>query len=122
MLQPWRGYGKRRSGGVADQELMAGATMFLSMKLADSAKQAADMARVSTQLGMAMNEFALMLANQAYPRLDLFGMSAGTARRRVAELKSEIPGLSQEVAFMTAEVQALDREGCSHDGSRDRRL
>lgn len=100
-------------GMVADADLMAAGNKFLAMGIADTAEEAAKLAEVSTQLGMAMGEdatasmenFALMMANQSIPRLDSFGISSSVVRERIAELMEETEGLSREQAFNTAVME-----------------
>ncbi|RLC72470.1 MAG: hypothetical protein DRI81_16350, partial [Chloroflexi bacterium] len=68
-------------GMVSDADLMQASNKLVAMGLASSSSEAAELAEVATQLGVAMGEdavgslenFALMLANQSIPRLDSFG-------------------------------------------------
>lgn len=100
-------------GMVADADLMAASNKFLAMGIVETTEEAAHLAEVSTQLGMAMGEdatasmenFALMMANQSIPRLDSFGISSSTVRERIAELMEETEGLSREQAFNTAVME-----------------
>lgn len=95
------------SGMVSDTDLMAGANRFLAMGLAGSIEEAAEMAEMAVQLGMAMGDeagpamenFALMLANQSIPRLDSFAISSSTARDRMNELMEATEGMTREEAF-----------------------
>ena len=97
-------------GMVDDVSAMQAATKFLAMGLAASTAEAAELAEVATQLGSAMSmdagvamaDFAALLANQSIPRLDNFGISSGRVRARIAELQIETKGLSREQAFLTA--------------------
>jgi hypothetical protein len=103
---------------ASDQELMAGATRFLTMRLADNITEAARMAEIATQLGMAMSmpggptaamsDFALLLANQSIQRLDQFGISSGAVRERIDELTSSQTGLTRETAFVTAVMEQAE--------------
>jgi hypothetical protein len=98
---------------VTDIELMSANSRFLSMGLADSADEAANLSRIAVTLGgamgkeagPAMEEFALLMANQSIPRLDTFGISAGKVRQRIKDLQAATPGLSRETAFMTATME-----------------
>jgi len=111
------------NGMVSNADLMASANQFMSMGLADSAEQAAQLAEMATRLGMAMGggaaesmeNFALMMANQSIPRLDSFGISSGQARERINELMETVEGMDRETAFMTAVMEqgavAMDRLG-----------
>ena len=100
-------------GMVADADLMQAGNKFMAMGLADSAEQAAQLAEVATQLGMAMGEdatasmenFALMMANQSIPRLDSFGISSGKVRERIEELMEANSEMSRETAFNMAVME-----------------
>lgn len=98
------------AGMVTDVELIESANRFLAMGLAESETAASKLARTAVILGgamgkeagPAMEEFALLLANQSIPRLDTFGISAGKVRLRIAELKDANEDLTKEQAFMIA--------------------
>ena len=100
-------------GMVADSDLMAASNKFLAMGIVETTEGAAELALVSTQLGMAMGEdatasmenFALMMANQSIPRLDSFGISSSKVRERIKELMDETAGLSREAAFNAAVME-----------------
>ena len=100
-------------GMVADTDLMQATNKFMSMGLADSSEEAAKLAEMATQLGSAMGmdatasmeDFALMLANQAIPRLDNFGISSGQVRTRIDELMAADQNLTREQAFMQAVME-----------------
>lgn len=100
-------------GMVADADLMGSANRFMSMGLAKTAEEAEKLATIAVTLGgamgkgptAAMEEFALMLANQSIPRLDTFGISAGQVRARIEELQAATPGLSRETAFLNAVME-----------------
>lgn len=105
-------------GAADDQALMAGATQFLTMHLADTVEEATTLAEIATQLGMAMNhpqgptgamsDFALMLANQSIMRLDQFGLSSGRVRQRIEELTEANKNMTRETAFMTAVLEEAE--------------
>ena len=94
-------------GMVADTDLMQATNKFMSMGLADSSEEAAKLAEMATQLGSAMGmdattsmgDFAQMLANQAIPRLDNFGISSGQVRTRIEELMAADQNLTREQAL-----------------------
>ncbi len=98
---------------VGDMALMEGANRFIAMGLASTGDQAAELAAIATQLGLAfrgdavegMEEFALLLANQSIPRLDTFGISAARVRGRIEELMNTVPGMTRETAFMQATME-----------------
>lgn len=103
-------------GTIDDLTLMEGANRFVAMGLANSTTEAAKLTTVASQLGLAfrgdaaagLEEFALLLANQSLQRLDSFGISAGTVRSRILELQEATPGLSREMAFMTATMEQAE--------------
>lgn len=68
---------------------------------------------VNPQLGgtaEAINQIQLTLSNMSYMRLDQLGVSAGQVRARMAELKAETKGLSDEQAFQTAVMEQLEQQ------------
>lgn len=101
-------------GMVAENDLVLAGNKFLAMGLAETTEEAAVLAEMATQLGMAMGEdatasmenFALMLANQSIPRLDSFGMSSGKVREDINRLMAADKSLTREQAFMTAVMEA----------------
>jgi len=103
-------------GMVSDFDLMTANNRFMSMGLATSATEAAKLSEVATQLGTAMGkdagdameEFALLMANQSIPRLDTFGISAGKVRERIAELTTGVNAMDSETAFMTATMEQAE--------------
>lgn len=115
--------GRAAKGTVSDAELMASANKLISMGLADSAEKAGELTEMAVVLGLAMGkgptqameEFALMLANQSIPRLDTFGISAGRVRTRINELMAADKSLTRETAFLTAVTEegakSLERLG-----------
>jgi hypothetical protein len=68
---------------------------------------------INPQLGgtaEAINQIQLTLSNMSFMRLDQLGVSAGQVRARMAELKAEAKGLSDEQAFQTAVMEQLDQQ------------
>jgi hypothetical protein len=116
-------------GMVADFDLITATNKFVSMSLASTSEEAATLAEMATQLGMAMGKdanpameaFALLLANQSIPRLDTFGISAGRVRTRIEELTRADSSLTHEQAFLTAVMEegeiAMGRVGEQSRGS-----
>lgn len=104
-------------GTVSNFDLMQSANRFMSMGLAESAEEAAKLAETAVALGgamgtgpnQAMEDFALLLANQSIPRLDTFGISSGKVRERVNELTSGINGLDRETAFLQATMEEAEK-------------
>lgn len=103
-------------GMVSDSDLMSASNKFLAMGLADSIDEASKMAEIATQLGTAMGtdattameDFALMLANQSTPRLDTFGISSGTVRTRIEELMAANEEMTREQAFSIATMEQAE--------------
>jgi hypothetical protein len=96
-------------GTATDMDLMLQGTRLMSMGLAESSTEAAQLAKVAYELGdptqtLSANfeNLALMLANQSIPRLDTFGISGAKVRERMAELTEGTGGLNREQAFMAA--------------------
>lgn len=107
---------------VTEQEQERIANQLLGMGLVSNAQEIETLVGGARRLGKefkglgaadAANEFALLLSNMSYLRLDQFGLSAGKVRERVNELKES--GMGAEEAFKTAvfeEMQAsLSRLG-----------
>jgi hypothetical protein len=100
-------------GVVAEADLMLAANKFLAMGLADTEQETAKLAEMAVTLGIAMGkdatvameEFALMMANQSIPRLDTFGISAGIVRERINELMEATEGMTREEAFTIAVME-----------------
>ncbi len=107
------GIRKATNGMVSDYDLMTAANKFLSMGLADSTEEVADLVNMGTQLSMAMGtdatqgalDLAMMLANQSIPRLDNFGISSANVRERINELTEADKNLTYEEAFMQAVME-----------------
>lgn len=100
-------------GALSEQQMMASANRLMQMGLANNAEELGNLTHMATRLGAAMGkeagpaieEFALMLANQSIPRLDTFGISAGRTRTRILELMKANEGMTRETAFMTAVME-----------------
>ncbi len=103
-------------GMVADSELMRASARTMSMGLASTGDEVAKLAEIAVVLGAAMGkeagpameEFGLLLANTSTLRLDTFGISAGKVKARIIELRDATPGLSREMAFMTATMEQAE--------------
>jgi hypothetical protein len=106
-------------GTISDTELISSAFTMLRREYADTAVEAALLARnISLTAKMAgqvpspeaaMQVFALMMANQSKMRLDAFGLSIEQVDRRIDHLKDTMK-LTQEEAFKTAVIQLLDEQ------------
>jgi hypothetical protein len=112
-------------GAASEQDMFIAANKFMSMGLAKNADELAKLSRMAVMLGGdtrsagdAMQEFALLLANQSILRLDTFGISGAKVRERIEELQKATAGLSREQAFLqavmeegTAKMQQLEAAG-----------
>jgi len=100
-------------GMINDADLMQYSGKLMAMGLADTSDEAGRLIEMATQLGSAMGmdatasieQFALMLANQAIRRLDEFGISSGTVTKRLQELMEADKNLTRETAFMMAVME-----------------
>lgn len=116
---------KATGNTVDDLTLMQSSNKLLQMDLAQNTEDLARFTEIATKLGRAMGtdvntsleNFALLLANNSYLRLDTFGISSAKVRERVKELKEEIEGLDTSTAFMQATLEegekALNRLGAA---------
>lgn len=100
-------------GLVSDFDLMTSGARFMSMGIAESADEAAELAEIAVTLGSAlgrgpneaMEEFALLMANESIPRLDTFGIGAGRVRARINELLDSGQALNRSEAFRMAVIE-----------------
>lgn len=102
------------NGTVSRLDAMRISSQLLAFGIADSSEQVAKFTRAAAILGgtfkglgaaEAANEFALLMSNMSYLRLDSFGIASGKVRARVAELKAETKGLTTEMAFFQAVME-----------------
>lgn len=100
---------------VSEQEQERIANQLLGMGLVSNADELEKLVGGARRLGKefkglgaadAANEFALLLSNMSYLRLDQFGLSAGKVRERVNELKAS--GMGAEEAFKTAVFEQME--------------
>lgn len=99
--------------GIADDaSLMQGASDLLLMGIANSTTQAEQIVNLAIGLKRstdsaadAVNNFAIMMGNQSYLRLDSFGISAGRTRMRVEELMKTAQAATREEAFTMAVLE-----------------
>ena len=106
-------------GTIKDAELISSAFKIMNLGLADTAEQAAKVARNVTLLGRAsgqvpspeaaMQVFSLMMSNQSKMRLDAFALSIGEVDARIENLKKTM-GVSQEEAFRLAVYELMDEK------------
>jgi hypothetical protein len=125
---------KATDGALSKQSAMEAGSKYLSMGLAKNSEELAKLSRMAVLLGgsqrsatEAMEEFALLLANQSILRLDTFGISGARVRERIEELMKAEQGLTREQAFMNAvmevggeKVKALEAAGVQAGTASDR--
>lgn len=107
---------QKGAGGTVDKMgAMSTASRLLQMGLVGSAGEMENVVEIATRLGDQTQgatdriaDFSLLLANQSIPRLDNFGISSGKVRARIQELQDATPGLSREIAFMTATMEQAE--------------
>lgn len=103
-------------GLINEQEQQAIANQLLGMQLVKTDEELEKLVGGSRRLGAtfrgmgaaeAAEEFAVLLANMSFERLDQFGLSSGKVRQRVNELKDA--GKGAEEAFKTAVFEEMDK-------------
>lgn len=116
-------------GMIDDMTLQQNASRLLQMNIASTGTELARFTEIATTLGrsmgvdapQAMENFALLMANQSYLRLDTYGISATNVRMRVKELKEEIEGIDTSEAFKMAVLEegakAMDRLGSAAEAA-----
>lgn len=97
------------NGVVSEMDLMTGANQFMRMGLAENAQEVQSLIDMAVKLknptqtaGEAINDFALMLANQSVERLDSFGISSAKVRAEMELLLETGQALNREEAFKFA--------------------
>jgi hypothetical protein len=95
-------------GLKSDAELMAGATDFMALGLANSHDEVVRLTNVAGALGMNMNQLVLTLTNQTTMRFDALGVSVDGFDEKVKAL--EATGMSAEDAFNEAFLQQAEEQ------------
>ncbi len=97
------------NGVVSEMDLMTGANQLMRMGLAENAQEVQSLIDMAVKLknptmtaGEAINDFALMLANQSVERLDSFGISSAKVRAEMEQLLETGQALNREEAFKMA--------------------
>lgn len=107
-------------GSIDRMSAMTAASKMLQMGLVGNSDEMETMAAIAIRLGDQtmeagdrMNDFSLLLSNRSIPRLDNFGISSGTVRERVEELKKEGYGLDEafKLAVLEEGTKSLQRLG-----------
>ena len=110
--QALAGVQKATDGTVSKLDAMRISTKLMRMGLAKTPKQLELITRMAYRMGdqtksvaERVEDFSLMLSNQAVMRLDNFGISSGRVRKRILELQKANKGLTRETAFMMAVME-----------------
>lgn len=109
-------------GAASDNEIRTGANMLMRMNIAENPEELEEIITMITRLksptedlGGAIENFSLMMANQSVLRLDSFGLSSGRVRERINELLESGQALNREEAFKMATLEegarAIERLG-----------
>lgn len=107
---------------ASDNSLRTSANALMRMGLAENPEELEQIIGMVTRLkkptddlGTAMDNFSLMMANQSVLRLDSFGLSSGRVRDRINELLESGQALNREEAFKMAVLEegarAIERLG-----------
>ena len=99
---------KATDGTMSDMKLMATATDFMTLGLANSREEVIRLSSVSSQLGMNMNQLVLALTNRTTARFDQLGLSVAGFDEKVKALEKS--GLSVEAAFTEAFLQQAEEQ------------
>lgn len=95
-------------GMYSDMELMASATDFVGLGLANTADEAVRLAAVSGGLNMNMNQLVLTLTNMTTMRFDALGVRVDGFKEKVKAL--EDAGYSADAAFKEAFLQQAEAQ------------
>jgi hypothetical protein len=105
-------FNKGAQNTVDEMTAMEKSAKLLQMGLATDTDEMEQMAAMATKLGdqtisagKRIDDFSLLLANQAVRRLDNFGMSSGRVRDRIDELLKSGQALNREQAFKMAVLE-----------------
>ncbi len=114
---------KATKGVVTDTALMQGANQLMRMGLADNAQEIEQLIDMAVKLKQptdtaseAVDNFAMMLANQSVERLDSFGISSAKVRAEMELLLETGQALNREEAFKMA-VLDLGADAVANLGS-----
>ena len=95
-------------GMYSDAELMASATDFMALGLANTHDEAVRLSSVASALNMNMNQLVLTLTNQTTMRFDALGVSVAGFDEKVKAL--EATGMSANEAFNEAFLQQAEEQ------------
>lgn len=95
-------------GMYSDMELMASATDFVGLGLANTREEAVRLATVSAGLNMNMNQLVLTLTNMTTMRFDALGVRVDGFKEKVDALKAS--GMDADAAFKEAFLQQAEAQ------------
>lgn len=95
-------------GMYSDMELMASATDFVGLGLANTREEAVRLATVSAGLNMNMNQLVLTLTNMTTMRFDALGVRVDGFKEKVNALKAS--GMDADAAFKEAFLQQAEAQ------------
>lgn len=99
---------KATRGTLSDAELMASAGDIMSLGLVKTADQVVRLSKVTSGLGMDMNQLVLTLSNQTTMRFDQLGVSVAGFDDKVKKLRQS--GLDANAAFTEAFLQQAEQQ------------
>lgn len=103
---------------ISDQKEQEIANQLLAMQIVSTGDELEKVVGVSRRLGKeikgigaaeAAENFALMISNMAYARLDTFGISSGAVRKRVNELADAAGRAATQADFFQATMEEADK-------------
>lgn len=97
-------------GGATRFQIATEASRMFELKLADSAEEAAMLSQAITTTGGNMQDFSLMIANESYRRLDLYGIAVSDVKNRMKVLAVEQKNLTSQERFAIATKEELKRK------------
>jgi len=113
-------------GMLSDADLMAASNKLISMGIADTAEEAAQQIEAATQLGLAqgwdamtaIDNWALMMANQSKLRLDTYGISSA----EVDEIMQGLMETTSEAGMTQEELDAEIQKTTAHIADLEQQL
>ena len=97
-------------GGATRFEIATEASRMFELRLASSAEEAAMLSLAITTTGGNMNDFSLMIANESYRRLDLYGIAVSDVKNRMKVLAIEQKELTSQERFAIATKAELTKK------------
>lgn len=125
-----RVYSDSMGGAVADAQALADVTRLQAVGFADSAKELAEFAKAARGISIAtgqsqeyiIGQLQLAIANQSTLRLDQLGLGVAEVQQRINELRAANRGLTAEMAYQQAILEAAtDKFGSLADSAAGQR-